>query len=248
MFNQSTGLSNAEEWLPLTFNNPRAFGLLGVAGFLFCAALIRKAEFALDELLLFTMGLVLALQHTRMLFVFGLLAAPILSRLLASSWDTYDPARDRRVPNAVMLLLAVTIAVFSFPSSQVLDRQVKENNPVKAVEFIRASGLSGSGLSGSGLSGRMLNDYVYGGYLIWALPEHKVFMDGRADVYEWTGVLDDFADWAMLRSDPKHLLEKYRVDFCLLEKTAPMARVLPFVPGWKQVYSDERSVIFSRTQ
>jgi hypothetical protein len=72
-------------------------------------------------------------------------------------------------------------------------------------------------------------------------------MDGRADVYEWTGVLDEFGDWAMLRADPKVLLEKYRVDFCLLSKNAPMSRVLPYLPGWKMVYSDELSMIFAKS-
>ena len=49
------------------------------------------------------------------------------------------------------------------------------------MEFIQASHLSGP----------MLNDYNFGGYLIWAAPEHPVFIDGRTDVYEWSGVLGD---------------------------------------------------------
>ena len=52
---------------------------------------------------------------------------------------------------------------------------------------------------------RMLNEYVYGGYLSWALPEQKVFIDGRADVYAWTGVFEDYGAWATLREDPNRL-------------------------------------------
>ena len=109
-------------------------------------------------------------------------------------------------------------------------------NGAKAIEFIRKTGLSG----------RMLNDYVFGGYLIWALPEHKVFVDGRTDIYDWTGVLADYGAWAMLRTDPRTLLDKYHIGFCHLSRTAPMSRVLPSLPGWKMVYSDERSIIFAR--
>ena len=29
------------------------------------------------------------------------------------------------------------------------------------------------------LAGHMMNEWVYGGYLIWAAPEHPVFVDGR---------------------------------------------------------------------
>ena len=176
----------------------------------------------------------MAVRHSRMLFVFGVLAAPVVCRLLSNAWDRYESSRDRIAPNAIMMLIAVGVIVLAFPNSSALELQVKKNNPVKAVEFIRRTGLSG----------RMLNDYGYGGYLIWALPEHKVFVDGRADVYEWTGVLDEFGAWAMLQNDPKVLLDKYRVDFCLISRTAPMSYVLPYLPGWKLIYSDELSVIF----
>jgi hypothetical protein len=93
----------------------------------------------------------------------------------------------------------------------------------------------------------MLNSYEYGGYLIWAAQEHKVFVDGRSDVYDWTGVLGEFENWVTLQTDPKVLLDKYRVDFCLLSRDAPISRVVPLLPGWKLIYADKVSVIFSRS-
>jgi hypothetical protein len=127
---------------------------------------------------------------------------------------------------------------FAFPGKEQLELQVKENNPVRAVEFIRQNHLEG----------RMVNDYTWGGYLLWALPEHKVFVDGRTDIYEWTGVLRDYAAWALLQTDPRNLLEKYHVDFCLLSREAPIAHVLPLLPDWKMIYSDDRSAIFKRSE
>jgi hypothetical protein len=91
----------------------------------------------------------------------------------------------------------------------------------------------------------MLNDYTYGGYLIWAMPEPPVFMDGRAEVYEWAGVLQPFGAWSTLQADPNLLLDKYKIQFCLLRPDAPMARVLPLM-HWKTVYSDANAVIFVR--
>jgi hypothetical protein len=43
------------------------------------------------------------------------------------------------------------------------------------------------------------------------------------------------------------MVDKYRIDFCLLSRKSPMTRVLPMVPGWQQIYSDEGSVIFQRS-
>jgi len=108
---------------------------------------------------------------------------------------------------------------------------------VKAIEFMRRTGLSG----------RMLNEYVYGGYLIWAAPEYPVFVDGRGDVFDWTGVLDDLGKWSQLQEDPNLLLDKYHIDFCLLSRTSPMSRVLPLLSGWRQIYADEESVILQRS-
>ena len=114
--------------------------------------------------------------------------------------------------------------------------QVDRGNPVQAVDFIRSTHLTG----------RMLNEYVYGGYLSWALPEQKVFIDGRADVYAWTGVFQDYGAWATLREDPNRLLDNYQIDWCLLSQSAPQARVLRYLPGWSERYSDSQAVIFAR--
>jgi hypothetical protein len=92
-----------------------------------------------------------------------------------------------------------------------------------------------------------VNDYRYGGYLIWAAPEYPVFVDGRADVFEETGVLAEFGNWATLQSPPTKLLDRYHVNLCLLSKDSPMRFVLPLLPGWTQVYSDDLSVLFVRT-
>jgi len=237
MLKQPQALQYTSEWQPVKVNDVRAAALFAVTGFILLWALVRKAELRLEELLLLALGFGIAVLHNRMLFIFGLLSAPVLCRLLADVWDRYERARDRWVPNALMVAISLSVIVLAFPATDQLELQVRKDNPVKAVEFIRRTGLSG----------RMLNEYVYGGYLIWALPEHEVFVDGRADVYEWTGVLSEFGAWAMLQTDPQVLLDKYHVDFCLMSREAPISHVLPLLPGWNRIYSDELSVIFARS-
>jgi hypothetical protein len=200
-------------------------------------ALARRRELLTEELLLLLMGIGLAAPHARMLFVFGILSAPTVCRLLADTWDKYDARQDRPFLNGIMLALASIAIVFAFPGKHQLETQVSNSSPVKAVDYIHRTGLSGN----------MLNEYVFGGYLIWAAPDHPVFVDGRADVYDWTGVLGEFANWATLQSDPKALLTRYQINFCLLSRESPMSRVLPLLPGWKLAYSDEFSVVFVRS-
>ncbi len=138
----------------------------------------------------------------------------------------------------VILRGASLFVVFlAFPKQKNLERQVEDQSPVRAVEFLKAHHLSGP----------MLNDWDFGGYLIWAAPEHPVFIDGRGDIFGWSGVVDQFGKWAQLQSDPNTLLNKYGISFCVLSRDSPMIVVLRLLPGWKEAYSDNVSAIFVRS-
>ncbi len=236
MFTQPLNLGFITEWQQPDFSTSHGLVLLIVAALIVAIPLVRCVKIQVHELLLLALLFYFAACHGRMEFLFGIVAAPIVCRLLADTWGQYQPEDDRILPNAVLKLIEELTVVLAFPKSRNLVEQVNQNNPVKAVEFIQRSGLSG----------RMLNDYVYGGFLIWAAPEHRVFVDGRADVYEPAGVLADYMRFMSQDSDPKTILEKYRIDLCLVSQDQPIAQVLPLIPGWRKVYSDKQSVIFAR--
>jgi len=234
IFDRRMQLDAVTEWQKLSFDDVRAFGILALAGGIVLIALARKIELFLDEVALMVIAFVLAVLHQRLLFAWGIIAAPILCRQLATL--THELRSVRILPNAILIMASFSVAFLAFPAQSDLFGQVNAGNPVQAVEFIRRTHLSG----------RMLNEYVYGGYLTWALPEQKVFIDGRADVYAWTGVFQDYGAWATLAADPYDLLDKYHIDFCLLSRTAPLVRVMRYLPGWLELYSDSNSVIFVR--
>jgi hypothetical protein len=179
----------------------------------------------------------MAVGHIRMLVIFGILVAPTLSRQLANVWENYEPEKDRILPNAVFIGLSLIAIVLAFPSRQNLMQQVEARSPVKALDYIRTHQLSG----------QMLNDYTYGGYLIWAAPEYPVMIDGRTDIYEWSGFLEQYARWATSQEDPNLLLRKYNVNFCLLSAQSQMINIMPLLPDWKLVYSDDLARVFVKT-
>jgi hypothetical protein len=235
MLHLRIGLAATTEWQALQFNDARSFTFLVVIAGILLLAILRYRHLYWHELLLLAMSAQFAASHRRMLFVFGILTAPILTRLLSDAWETYDRDQDKPLANAIFIAASVFVVFVAFPSRQTLASQVKQQSPAKAVEFLKAHPVSGN----------MLNEYVYGGYLIWAAPEHPVFVDGRADVFEQTGVLSDYGNWATLQSDPNELLNKYKIDFCLLSRESYMARVMSLLK-WKTIYSDETSIIFVR--
>ena len=236
IFDWRMQLGAVTEWQKLSFEDSRGFGLLVLAGGMLLIPLIRGTVLYLDEAALLAVTFGMAVLHQRFLFAWGVVAAPILCRQLADMWERIAPARDRVLPNAILILVSFGAAIAAFPSPASLAAQVRRENPVEAVDFIQRTHLSG----------RMLNDYVYGGYLSWALPEQMVFIDGRSDVYAWTGVFEDYGRWATLRDDPNRLLDTYQVAWCLLSQSAPLARVMRYLPGWSERYSDSQSAIFTR--
>jgi hypothetical protein len=237
MFHQPIVLSAVSEWQPLQLTGPRGVALLAALAAIALLVITRRQELFWHEALTIALAVWIAGSHRRLVFPAGILIAPVLSRLLANSWDRYRAERDHPAANAVLIASSLLVVFLAFPSRQDLVAQVEDHSPVKAVEFIQAHHLPGP----------MLNDWDDGGYLIWAAPEYPVFIDGRADVYEWTGVIDEFGKWATLQTAPSLLLDKYHVNFCLLERNSTIANVLPLLPNWKAIYSDARSVIFLRT-
>jgi hypothetical protein len=229
-------LTYVSEWRPPEFNNLRGVGLLAIAGLVLLVPLLRRMEITLEELLLTALGFGFAVRHERMLFLFGILVAPIVCRLMADLWDRYEPERDHPIANAILIWVALFAIMKAFPTSGELDRQVANANPVESLAYIKRVGLSG----------RMMNAYIYGGYLIWAAPEYKVFVDGRGDIFESTGVLTEYLEWLAVETDPQLLLDKYHIQFCLLSRDAPVAHILPLLPGWKLMYSDNVSSVFAR--
>jgi len=234
-FQQTTNLSSIEEWFPLDVSSARGIAIVGTVLAIFLLSLLRRTELRLRDLLMVLVVFALALQHTRMMFLFGIVAGPVLCRLLVAELGS-DRQRDHPWANGVLISICLAVAAVAFPSAREIQRQTRKSNPVGAVDYIRRTGLAGP----------MLNDYGFGGYLIWALPENKVFIDGRADIFDWAGVMSEFGRWATLQDDPVQLLDKYRIRFCLLSKNAPMGRLLPYLPGWRKAYSDDVATVFVR--
>lgn len=192
LLKQTVGLAQVQEWQPLRLVDGRGIALMATLACIFLVVMVRRSELMWDELLTLALGTWLAVSHTRLVFVFGILAAPVLSRILSDLWDGYSGDRDRPLPNLVLIIASLLVALLAFPTRANITQQLDRNNPVGAVAYMKTNHLSGP----------MLNEYVYGGYLIWAAPEFPVFVDGRADVFEWTGVLTELTQWEQLQAPP----------------------------------------------
>lgn len=191
----------------------------------------------LAELGLFLFGIVMACLHIRFLLVFVPFFTPILAVMIARWMREYDARKDRFALNAVIMAIVVVGVVRYFPSRPQLERIVSEKWPVDAVEYLNTHEVPGP----------MYNAYGFGGYLVWSRgPEHKVFIDGRADVYERGGVFADYLHISRLEPGALSVLRNYGIRSCLINRDEALGTLLSASPDWKRVYSDSVAALYVR--
>jgi hypothetical protein len=91
----------------------------------------------------------------------------------------------------------------------------------------------------------MLNPDFWGAYLIRSLGrQHKIFIDGRTQLFEDAGVFEDSLRIGDLDRDTPFLLRKYALDACLTYRWGALATYLSASPDWYLAFSDDLSSVF----
>jgi hypothetical protein len=140
--------------------------------------------------------------------------------------------------NWVLLVLVVAAALLqiSGPISARANAEAQaESLPVAAVDYLREANLPGP----------MFNNYNWGGYIIWELPQYPVFVDGRTDLYG-DELLSQYLAALFARGNWRETLEAYDINLVFVETAAPLAKELRQEPGWEQTYDDDMAAIFVR--
>ncbi len=235
---QPLNIANIQEWQPLTFGLGIGKYLLALLLMVFLAHVFLPLQHRLQEMVLLLFGVYAACVHIRFLLIFVMLFAPVVASILARWMPRYDGTKDQYVLNLVIIIFGVMLLVRFLPGNAELRKVVAKDYPVGAVAYLREHPQPTG----------MFNAYGYGGYLIWQLgAEHRVFIDGRADIYEYSGVFQDYIHIANVNSDALALLTKYKIQSCLVQRADPIATLLAASPSWKRVYFDDLSAIFIRS-
>jgi len=233
----------------LSFVDPETFGVAGAighafapprfiseeappdvlepSGFIFAAFVLASLAVALfdgggllDALLLIPL-LWLALSAQRQLAFFVFAATPFVAAGAARASARVRPrtAPPRPLPPAAAAMLALLLCAGAIASAVGAPGAPDEHAyPAGAVAALKTG------------SGTLLNEYDWGGYLIYRVPERKVFVDGRLFPF-YPAVLRDYRDAIELRPDWKDVLAKYDVREVLLMPAKPLAVALR-EDGW----------------
>jgi len=177
-----------------------------------------------------------------------LLVYPLLPYLAGkiAAWDRRNPWASRLAGRIAAVLSVgglVGFAAFRSPPPGLLSRRL----PVEACRFVKDSGIEGT----------MYNSYGWGGYIGWALPDRKVFQDGRYLFvpFLWEEVdLEVFGPDSDRRGGGAAYLDRYGVDYGIIDDTTSPALESLHLPllserlfpedRWALVYWDDLSWVF----
>jgi hypothetical protein len=169
-------------------------------------------------------------------------AAPVLDGLstelgLQSSTPRSQSRRMSLLNIFILILLGVAVLFkvsLVYPEKANVEAY-RANLPTGAVAYLNANKPEG----------RLFNPYNWGAYLLWALPEYPVFVDGRTDLYS-DEIINKWLTVVRVEDGWQEILEEYDINLVMIEPGSMLDRTLANDRVWEQVYRDTISVIYQR--
>jgi hypothetical protein len=224
-------LSWIAEWRPQDFSRFSVFEFLLLAGIF---ALSRGVTLPVVRVLV-VLGLIhFALAQVRNADLLAMLAPLYLAAPLARQFGV--KAEDDAAGSARAVKLAALGAMI-VATGLALGRDVRP-----ARNITPEAALSHAGLA---QAGPVLNDYSFGGYLIFAgIP---TFIDGRGELYGGPFITRFNRDVSLADlHDFLKLLDDYKFGATLLAPDTPAVALLDRLPDWQRVYNDDVAVVHKR--
>jgi hypothetical protein len=213
---------------------------------------ISKRNLDVIEILLIVVFVNMALVSQRFIPLFCIVAAPIFVR--NSQWifsqtknrfvDLFQKksmgisSMDASGSGYLWLVVGFLIVTLALATSRIEYKFDETRKPVEAVSFLKKVSLEGN----------MFNDDEFGDYIIYgAYPQYKVFMDSRVEMYGE----DHFKDYlavVYLKHGWENIIEKYNINWMILDSDSIFSRHLMGRNDWKIIYSDKVANIFVRNK
>jgi hypothetical protein len=251
-FNKPFMLDNTAEFTSPDFHEPSGRVFLAVLLLAFVSLSLHPRRPTLSHLLLICAGIAFALGSVRNIPLFGLTALPVLALHLDGAWRRLPDPRGVRagfgitsgqtstlpwVIAVAALLCALGLAHGRAGAVQVIQNQFDATVfPVDAVAKARDADLEG----------RLFHEFTWGGYLIYAWPEQKIFLDGGIDFFG-----DDiFREYRMIKQmEPgwRDRLARRDISLALLRRESALAHEIARDPSWKLWSCDSLTVLLQRS-
>ncbi|OGH27945.1 MAG: hypothetical protein A3C27_03225 [Candidatus Levybacteria bacterium RIFCSPHIGHO2_02_FULL_39_36] len=249
------------EWLPGVFFIELSFILLLAISLVLVFRF--RSKLSILDLTIF-LGLILLSFSSARHIPFLIIANLCLAQKTISIF--YSELRGKKVQEKRFLKVAFVFAVlslfiFSYEHYSLnLGSNSRDKYPSAAVSYLKKERIKGE----------IFSDYGWGGYLIWKMPEKKVFIDGRMPSWRWNAPSSEsdyaFHDFSEIsKGDYKKYFEKYNIRYVLWPRDETKDPRLFSInisffkkenrpslierleqDSWEKVYEDQAAVIYRK--
>lgn len=231
------------EFHAMYFRTPNDWAVLALL-MLACFALGRSRPFRPAWAVLLAWAAWMGFRSVREAWLIAILSAVIIAKFQEQRAQSRESDQAGEPVSSLSLSLRVAVAVTvllvlvagasvgALTSKALLDK-VGAAFPVGAVNYIHRNHLQGP----------ILNDFTWGGFLIYAVPEIPPSMDGRTNVHTQDEIL---SAWSLWKADPgwDKRPELQSAKLVLSNHTWPLASALRNDPRFRVVYEDRTAVLF----
>lgn len=239
------------EWVPPL---PMVWWLIALSGAVLILYLLVDNRFSRAALLaLFTYWGLKARRNVPFYFVLSsyIFLSTAKTKEVLAAWCRDKETRGYLSGLLVILLLAYGLLV-RLPQTRSANLSFQNyvqtlpvGPPTRAIEFLKNQPEKERG--------NIFNRYEIGGFLIWQLPEYKVFVDGRMPAWPTPSGKSPYTIYLeTLQTRPgwQETLSEYDIDWILISPGTFMDLKLKPDPGefgWQEVYRDTTSVVYKKT-
>ncbi len=227
-------LATVQEWQTLDFHSVRGRVIFVIIAATFVGRAARARMWTLYDVTALFVATLAGFTYSRFLLLTGIILCPMCAEEFGFLGSD-KPETDKRGLNAAIIALLLFFMATHVPKSTELLQEQDKGYPAGAVRYLRGHQISGS----------LLNDFNWGGYLAWNLPQQPIFIDTRADVFEETGLFKTYLDITEIKA-PIDSYHHGEFRYALFAKDAPISILLYQSPNWTAEYQDDTSVLFRR--
>ena len=250
-FGMSFVIDHTNEYLSPDFHSITGKFVLAVLLVIVAALAFSRRRPTFPHLFLILAGIASALVYQRNIPLLALTALPALALHIDPEWRELtlisgireafareSPGRRSGPWSVTVAVALLLLTVSASPLSRLrlihaeFDPKVF---PVTATAKARAAGLSG----------RIYNDFIWGGYLLQAWPEQKVFIDGQTDFYG-EDLTRAHIQVASLSPGWRKILRRWKIDLVLVPGTSVLAHELVRDPAWRIWHCDSTAVLLQQ--
>lgn len=241
----SSGLSEVTEWKHFTFGD--SIGISVWVALFIIGMMYRNRAVPLADTILSMMWFIATLWSVRNAAIFVLVSAPVMALNLQSLLQRFEHVRTHRpdplqfldkpgLPRKALLLALATVIGMTLLPDKKPDKDISQ-----AIAYLQKE------LSGK----RVLNDYDYGGRIIYSTKdEYKmgvVFIDSRLGTAYPDALIADYVRFLLQEDGWEAVIEKYGIEAIFISNASRFAEA--YAEGkhhehWQEVYRDDTAGIY----